>query len=119
MVIRVERRREPRERTYQLVNVSPVNAEGLPTEQLLGRTLDLSRGGARVEVPHEVSAGARVRVDLALHEALVSTEAEVRYVGTGDEGEWLLGLEFVGLDDAAAGRIGEFLRARGAARGRG
>lgn len=116
-MIRVERRREPRERTYQLVNVSPVNQEGLRTEQLLGRTLDLSPGGARVEVPHEVASGARVQVDLALNEALVSAEAEVRHAGAGDEGAWLLGLEFVELDDATTRKIAEFLHAREARRG--
>lgn len=119
MVIRVERRREPRERTYQLVNLSRVNREGVPTEQALGRTLDLSRAGARIEVDHEVAAGTRVRLDLALREVLVSAQAEVRHVEPAHEGGYHVGLEFLEVEGPAAGRLEEFLRARAAERVRG
>ncbi len=118
MVIRVERRREPRERTYQLASVSRVNREGLPIEQVLGRTLDLSRAGARLEVDQELPAGARVRVDLALREDLVSTEAEVRHVEAAHEGGYQLGVEWVELSDAVFERLDGFLRTRALERGR-
>src|SRR5688572_24673160 len=117
MVIRVERRREARERTYQLVNVSRLNREGLPSDQSLGRTLDLSRGGLRVELDRDVPAGVRVQVDLALREALVSAEAEVRSV-VAEDGAFQVGLEFVGVDDATFERIDDFLRGRAAERTR-
>lgn len=117
MVIRVERRREARERTYQLVNVSRLNREGAPMEQAFGRTLDLSRGGLRVELDREVPPGARVRVDLALRETLICAQAEVRNV-TPDEGGFHVGLEFTDLDDGTFNRIDDFLRARAAERPR-
>ncbi len=118
MVIRAERRREPRERTYQLVNVSRLNREGVPVEQVLGRTLDVSRAGARVEVDRELPTGARVRVDMALREELVSTEAEVRHVEPAREGGYHLGVQFLALDDGAFERLDGFLRARAQERGR-
>lgn len=117
MVIRVERRREARERTYQLVNVARLNREGVPTEQALGRTLDLSRRGLRVELDHDVPAGSRVQVDLALREALISVQAEVKNVQT-DDGAFQVGLEFQSADDLTVERIDDFLRARMAERTR-
>lgn len=118
MVIQIERRREPRERTFQLVNVSLVNRAG-ERDQSLGRTLDLSRGGLRVELDHDVSPGTRVQVDLALREALVSAPAEVRSVEPARDGGYLLGLEFVDLDDGCFHRIDDFLRHRMADRAQG
>ena len=115
MVIQIERRREPRERTYQLVNVSLVGRAGTH-EQSLGRTLDVSRGGLRVELDHDVSPGTRVQVDLALREALVSAPAEVRSVAPCVDGGYRLGLEFVDLDDECFHRIDDFLRNRVAER---
>jgi hypothetical protein len=117
MVIRVERRREARERTYQLVNVARLNREGVPVEQALGRTLDLSRGGLRVELDHDVPTGARVQVDLALREALVCLQAEVKSVQPED-GAFQVGLEFKEVDDPTFERIDDFLRARVAERTR-
>jgi c-di-GMP-binding flagellar brake protein YcgR len=117
VVIQIERRREPRERTYQLVNVSLPGRAGA-REQSLGRTLDLSRGGLRVELDRDLPPGTRVQVDLALREALVSAQAEVRCVTPAREG-YRLGLEFVGLDDACGQRIDDFLRNRVAERAAG
>lgn len=118
MVIQIERRREPRERTYQLVNVS-LQGQAEAREQSLGRTLDLSRGGLRVELDRDLPPGTRVQVDLALREALVSAQAEVRSVTPAREGGYRLGLEFVGLDDACGQRIDDFLRNRVAERAAG
>lgn len=118
MVIQIERRREPRERTFQLVNVSLPGRAGA-REQTLGRTLDLSPGGLRVELDRDLPPGTRVQVDLALREALVTGQAEVKSVAPAREGGYRLGLEFVGLDDACARRIDEFLRNRVAERAAG
>lgn len=112
MVIRVERRREARERAYMLVNVSRVNREGAPTEQELGRTLDLSRGGARVEVKDPLDLGSRVRLDLALRDELLEAQAVVRHVEPGDDGVCRLGLEFIDLHEPFFSRVDSFLRTR-------
>lgn len=118
MVIRFERRREPRERTYQLVNVSRVDREGLPVELVPGRTLDLSRDGARLELDQALPEGARVRVDVALREELVSAEAEVRHVEPAPAGGYHVGVHFVDLAGRALERVDAFLRARAYERSR-
>jgi hypothetical protein len=112
MVIRVERRREARERAYMLVNVSRVDREGAPTDQELGRTLDLSRGGARVEVAEPIGLGTKVQVDLALRNELLEAQAVVRHLEPGDDGLHRLGLEFIDLQEPFFGRVDTFLRAR-------
>jgi hypothetical protein len=95
-----ERRREARAKAITLVSLGQVDDRGEASALTVGRTLDLSRDGVRLEVSHSVPVGGRIRLSLALGETVVEIDGTVRSTTEIDDDQFALGIEFD--HDAAA-----------------
>lgn len=106
-----ERRREPRVQVLNLVSVDQQDESGELTELAVGRTLDLSRLGMRLELTHRLPLRSRVRLTIAMAERIITVHGQVRYVNEIDEVTCSMGIEFVDLEPEDGDRIEEFLNA--------
>ena len=92
-----ERRRSPRVRAlYHLV----ITSDGLAEEVsvTVGRTLDVSETGVRIETPEGLCVDDKVRLEIAVEETVVNAEGRViRAVRTGELIE--AGIEFTVISD--------------------
>lgn len=108
-----ERRREPRVRVLNLVSVDQCDDSGALTELAIGRTLDLSRHGMRLELSRPLPLRSRVRVTVALAERIINLDGQVRHLDEMDDGTCAMGIEFVALPADHAEAIDEFLDSYG------
>ncbi len=108
----LERRHEPRTRTVNPVNVQRQDRWGFPIDQRLGRTLDLSHNGVRVELDHEPEPNETVELTLAIGPKTISVKGRVRSIRAHDDGRVELGLQFLNLEPQTYDLIHEFLKRR-------
>jgi len=73
-----ERRREARVKALTFVDVGEFSDDGVLTLLTIGRTLDLSHDGMRLELSHGVSKGTILTLDLELGEAIIQFHGRVR-----------------------------------------
>lgn len=109
-----ERRHEPRVHTLNLVNVNERDATtGLPSGLTLGRTLDLSHDGLRLEVDHPLLLRSRVTLKLALEDQLLEVEGSVCTVRELDDRTCEVGIRFLRVSAETQAKIDKFLRGHG------
>jgi len=98
-----ERRKHPR--ITELFLVSYVNKEGSEqkTPVSMGRTLDISRSGARLEIDREVKPDSRMELDMAVRDTRLVVQGRVVRVERTEQGRYTVGIEFDTLQDALAG----------------
>lgn len=89
-----ERRREARVKAITLVSLGQVDDKGVQSDLTVGRTLDLSRDGMRLEVSHSIPVGDRIRLSLALGEAVLEIEGTIRSSIPIEDEQFALGIEF-------------------------
>lgn len=88
-----EKRQLPRVEKIQLTNIEDFTSMGF--HSVVGRTLDLSIGGVKVETPHPVPSGAQVRVTLILDaDTTAEVEGEVRHVIPRENNLCHVGIQF-------------------------
>lgn len=114
----IDRRKEPRVGSVHLVHVEeywyPPGANHR-TDEAIGRTLDLSRAGLRLELDRPLHPCSRVRLDLALRDALLRLEGRIRWVRETDPGRHEMGIELALPGPEEADALEAFLRLRGGA----
>lgn len=111
-----ERRHEPRIKTMNLVHVAEYSYPTLTefkTDDALGKTIDLSHDGMRLEMDHALPLRARVQLELALGESILHLQGRVRSIQAIDEQRVDLGVEFVDLTPEQYERLEEHLQLRG------
>ena len=93
-----ERRRSPRVRAlFHVVVTSNGTAEELSVT--VGRTVDVSETGVRIETPGHLSVDDKVRLEIAVEETLVNAKGKViRAMRLGELIE--AGVEFTVISDA-------------------
>lgn len=106
-----ERRREPRLRVSVLINLAPHVAGARTRELILGRTVDLSRSGVRVQLHRPLEVGMRVRLSIALRERLVEALGEVRSVMRAGDG-YEVGLAFIDIEPPHRDALALFIASR-------
>jgi c-di-GMP-binding flagellar brake protein YcgR len=102
-----ERRRSPR------VQVSADAASVTLSSSATVQVLDISQSGMLIASGLPAEVGRRGRLKVRLGADSVWVDVEVRRVQkdrVGGAGPYMLGVEYVGLDDALRRRIAEFLR---------
>ena len=102
-----ERRQEARIKSLNLVRV---RERGSPGPGVLGRTLDLSREGARLEVERAFPLESRVCFSLALGNLVLELEGRVRSLRERGAHRFELGLQLYELDPYAYEDLDEFLQ---------
>jgi len=91
----VDHRREPRVQARTLVNAVTLSQSGFETDLSLGRTLDLSRDGMRLELDHALPPGSTLRLSVALEDHVLTIHGVVRYLRDVDARAWEMGIEFL------------------------
>lgn len=101
-----DRRVHPRVDEVQLVQVSePGSLTALST----GRTLNISRGGVRLEMCGQLPLRARVRLSMAVGDEFVTVAGSVVYLEALDGGRCSMGVQFTDLDPSSRRRLDAYL----------
>ncbi len=93
-----EDRRAPRIISLNLVAVAKVDETGVPTLDAMGRTLDISEGGIKLETFTTVPIGSEVELGIALGEQIIHPHGRVVYLEEIEEGKYIMGLKFLELE---------------------
>ncbi len=100
-----ERRASPRVDEVQLVQISE---PGVP-QPATGRTLNLSRGGVRLETSSQLPLRSRVRLSLAVGDQFVTVSGSVVYLEALDHGRCSMGVQFTELDAESRRRLDRYI----------
>ena len=101
-----ERRASPRVDEVQLVQVSE---PGTLSRLATARTLNISRGGVRLEMNSQLPLRARVRLSLAVGDEFVTVAGSVVYLEALDGGRCSMGVQFTDLDEASRRRLDSYV----------
>ncbi|MCP4654726.1 MAG: PilZ domain-containing protein [bacterium] len=105
----VPERRHPRIKKVNLVQVSRFDEEGFRADLATGRTLNISRGGVRIELHHPLPLRSVVGINMALGDQILEVSGTVVYLEVLDEDRCAMGIEFKELSADAGKVIGEYL----------
>lgn len=91
----IDRRRSPRVESIHLVTFEAEGAEGVGASAVeVGRTLDVSVTGLRVETPTHLAVGRELDLEIAVGERVVRATGRVMHVEEAAEGLWEVGVQF-------------------------
>jgi c-di-GMP-binding flagellar brake protein YcgR len=93
--------------------VSEAKANGSVRAEVPARLLDLSLGGALLVIAAPLSVGAIHDFALELDGETLWVQAEVRHCRPSGQGNYHIGVQFVGVDPNDERRLGEYLGAHG------
>ena len=93
-----DRRQDLRVTSLNLVQVAQSENE-LQTNLTVGRTLNISRGGLRLELQETLPLRSSVGLTLALGEHIIEVTGRVCYLHALDAETCALGIEFVDVTD--------------------
>ena len=105
-----DRRQEPRVQSLNLVNVAQLNLDQDFANLTVGRTMDLSRGGIRLELHTPLPLRSTVRLTIALDGKLVEVEGTVCHLEVIDEHRCSMGIAFDHLNADAQSSIDRHVR---------
>lgn len=94
-----ERRIDSRLDKINLVQVSRFDEEGFRADLKTGRTLNISRGGMRLELYHPLPLRTTVSLNLVLEERILDISGTVVYLEALDDEVSCMGIAFDGLDE--------------------
>lgn len=104
-----ERRAAPRVERIQLVEISRFDEEGIYSDLATGRTLNLSRSGARLEFHHSLPLRSTVELSIVLGDAVVQVTGRVVYLEAIDDERTAMGVTFTDLPPGAREALDGFL----------
>jgi c-di-GMP-binding flagellar brake protein YcgR len=99
--------------SYVLVDGNQEDAD----RQTMGRTLNVSEAGIRLETNLPVEIGRQMMVSIGLEEELVDIRGRVVHSKQNDEGHYELGVEFLEKDAPTSDILKKFIKAFRAQRG--
>lgn len=98
---RDDRRDDARIDQIRLVQVSRFDEEGFRADLATGRTLNVSRGGIRLELYHPLPLRSVVGISLAVGDEIVDVSGTVVYLEAIDDERSGMGIAFHELDSRA------------------
>ena len=104
-----ERRNAPRIEKVHLVQVNRFDEEGFRADLTTGRTLNISRGGVRLELHHPVPLRSVVSLNLVLGEQILDVSGTVVYLEDLDGDRCGMGIEFNELDADGQALLDKFV----------
>lgn len=111
-----DRRHEPRVQAINLVHVEeyayPV-LDGFKTDDAIGRTLDLSHDGMRLQLDHCLPLRTKLKLDLALGNQVLQFEGRVTSIREIDGTACDMGIQFVDVTPEQYEALEEHLQLRG------
>jgi hypothetical protein len=107
-----ERRHEPRIEALNLVRAAEYSDIGLKLEDAVGRTLDLSHDGMRLELDHCLPLRSRVWLSLALGNQLLDLHGRIKFLREIDSTKCEMGIEFEDVRPEQYEALEEYLQLR-------
>ena len=104
-----EKRTHPRVRSLNLVSLSKLAEEGYVELAELGRTLDLSEGGIRLEAYELLPVGTRAKLRIGLRESIIEVDGRIAYVERGERDRVITGIEFLNLSEEGGRQLRRLL----------
>lgn len=109
-----ERRGDPRINRINLVQVSRFDEEGFRADLATGRTLNISRGGIRLQLHHPLPLRTTVSINLVLEERILDLSGTVVYLEAVDQETSQMGIRFEDIDEETAELLDSYMVANAA-----
>ena len=94
-----EKRVSSRIRTLYLTSYVPKKGEQQEHIVSIGRTLDVSEGGARIETHRELDKGMQLDLEIAIGDKIIAATGEVLYSEELDDELFATGISFISIDE--------------------
>ena len=94
-----EKRRSPRIRSLNLTSYVPKKDEQQEYIISIGRTLDVSEGGAKIETHRKLDRGVELELQIAVENQIVSARGEVLYSRELGHGLFGTGIRFTSIEE--------------------
>jgi c-di-GMP-binding flagellar brake protein YcgR len=95
--------------SLNLVSYSRHDDEGVLAEASMGRTLDISPGGIKLEVDHHIPLSSVINLSVALRDDVISIKGRVVHLEELKNGKIGMGIEFVDVDEETGETLRKFL----------
>ena len=94
-----EQRRSRRIRSLNLTSYTPKKDDKQEYIISIGRTLDVSEGGAKVETHRELDVGTELDLDIAIEDRVISAKGVVVHVVPQKNGLFGTGIRFTSISE--------------------
>ena len=94
-----EKRGSPRIRSLNLTSYVPKKDEQQEYIISIGRTLDVSEGGAKIETHRKLDRGVQLELQIAVEDRIISARGEVLYSRDLGRGLFGTGIRFTSIDE--------------------
>ena len=92
-----EKRASPRIRSLNLASYVPKKDERQEYIISIGRTLDVSEGGAKIETHRKLARGVQLELEIAVEDQIISAKGEVLYSTDLGGGLFGIGIRFTSI----------------------
>ena len=96
-----EKRASPRIRSLLLASYVPRKGEQQEYIISIGRTLDVSEGGAKIETHRQLEKGLQLELEIAVEDQIISAKGEVLYTQELRDGLFGTGISFTAINEEA------------------
>ena len=94
-----EKRASPRIRSLNLASYVPKKDERQEYIISIGRTLDVSEGGAKIETHRKLARGVQLELEIAVEDQIISAKGEVLYSTDLGHGLFGIGIRFTSISE--------------------
>ena len=106
-----ERRKSGRIDSLNLSYLLVDSEKGEAQKQTMGRTLNVSEDGIRLETHIPVDVGSHIMVSIGLEDDVVDISGKAIHSSKNESGKYELGIEFLDITDAAEKILKTFVKA--------
>ena len=104
-----ERRKYSRLNSLYLISYVSRDADEQRHNLSMARTLDIGKGGVRVEVYRDVPEGSSMEMEIAIKENIYSVRGKVLHSHGTDSNTWEIGIEFDSINEELSKELDRFL----------
>jgi len=97
----MEKRASPRIRSLLLASYVPRKGEQQEYIISIGRTLDVSEGGAKIETHRQLDKGLQLELEIAVEDQIISAKGVVLYSQELRDGLFGTGISFTAINEEA------------------
>jgi len=108
-----DRRSSERVHSVNLVSLATLGEDGYVELAELGRTLDISEGGIKLEAFEEIPVGTLAKLRIGLRDEIVDVEGRIAHVVGAQRGRVVTGIQFVNMSREQSDTLRRFLADRG------
>jgi hypothetical protein len=100
-----EKRSSRRIRSLNLTSYTPKKGEEQQYIVSIGRTLDVSEGGVKVETHRKLAKGTELEMDIAIEDEIITAKGEVVHTEELKNGLFGTGIQFTSISDEDRGSL--------------